>query len=183
MSKAITVAAAAIVLAAPTAAVAHGPNNTCDDGNLLTAYSANWHAVAETHGKRAPGRNIRAWGLSDRRKASCRHIRRSLAVLRRMRFPGAAMLTTAPPLVPPAQTSTLRATGYPLAAIRQCESGGNYATDTGNGFYGAYQFTLGTWASVGGAGNPAAASPAEQDKRAAMLYASRGAQPWPVCGR
>ena len=61
-----------------------------------------------------------------------------------------------------------------LAAIRACESGGVYTTDTGNGFYGAYQFTLSTWASMGGSGNPAAASPAEQDYRAAKLYASAG---------
>ena len=70
-----------------------------------------------------------------------------------------------------------------LRAIAACESGGNYSTNTGNGFYGAYQFTQATWASVGGTGNPAAASPAEQDKRAAMLYAQQGSSPWPVCGQ
>ena len=70
-----------------------------------------------------------------------------------------------------------------LQAIAACESGGNYSTNTGNGFYGAYQFTQETWASVGGTGNPAAASPAEQDKRAAMLYAQQGSSPWPVCGQ
>jgi hypothetical protein len=70
-----------------------------------------------------------------------------------------------------------------LQAIAACESGGNPATDTGNGFYGKYQFTLSTWQSVGGTGNPAGASEAEQDRRAAMLYAREGASPWPVCGR
>ena len=70
-----------------------------------------------------------------------------------------------------------------LQAIAACESGGNYSTNTGNGFYGAYQFTQETWQSVGGTGNPATASPAEQDKRAAMLYAQQGSSPWPVCGR
>jgi Transglycosylase-like domain len=70
-----------------------------------------------------------------------------------------------------------------LQAIAACESGGNPATDTGNGFYGKYQFTLQTWHSVGGTGNPAHASEAEQDRRAAMLYARDGASPWPVCGR
>ena len=45
-----------------------------------------------------------------------------------------------------------------LEAIAACESGGNPATNTGNGFYGKYQFTQTTWASVGGSGNPAAAS-------------------------
>jgi hypothetical protein len=71
----------------------------------------------------------------------------------------------------------------PLQAIAACESGGNPATDTGNGFYGKYQFTRQTWASVGGTGNPAAASEAEQDARAAQLYAQQGSSPWPVCGR
>jgi Transglycosylase-like domain len=70
-----------------------------------------------------------------------------------------------------------------LEAIAACESGGNPATNTGNGFYGMYQFTAQTWASVGGTGNPAAASEAEQNRRAAMLYAREGASPWPVCGR
>ncbi len=69
-----------------------------------------------------------------------------------------------------------------LASTRACESGGDYTMDSGNGFYGAYQFMQGTWESVGGSGNPAQASPAEQDKRAAILYARSGAGQWPVCG-
>jgi hypothetical protein len=71
----------------------------------------------------------------------------------------------------------------PLQAIAACESGGNPSTNTGNGFYGKYQFTQETWQSVGGTGNPAAASEAEQDRRAAMLYAQSGSSPWPVCGQ
>jgi hypothetical protein len=70
-----------------------------------------------------------------------------------------------------------------LEAIAACESGGNPATDTGNGFYGKYQFTLETWHAVGGTGNPAQASEAEQDRRAAALYEQTGPSPWPVCGR
>ncbi len=70
-----------------------------------------------------------------------------------------------------------------MEAIAACESGGNPATDTGNGFYGKYQFTLETWNAVGGSGNPAQASEAEQDRRAEMLYAQSGSSPWPVCGR
>jgi LysM repeat protein len=66
-----------------------------------------------------------------------------------------------------------------FASIRQKESGGNYAINTGNGYYGAYQFDLGTWQSVGGSGLPSNASPAEQDMRAQMLYERRGCSPWP----
>ena len=67
--------------------------------------------------------------------------------------------------------------------LRFCESGGVYTTNTGNGFYGAYQFDLQTWQSMGGRGLPSAAPYWEQDIRAKALYWARGAQPWPVCGR
>jgi soluble lytic murein transglycosylase-like protein len=71
-----------------------------------------------------------------------------------------------------------------LQAIAACESGGNPAAIGGGGAYrGKYQFDYGTWASVGGSGDPAAAPEAEQDRRAAMLYARAGSTPWPVCGR
>jgi soluble lytic murein transglycosylase-like protein len=70
-----------------------------------------------------------------------------------------------------------------LQAIAACESGGNPRAIGGGGLYrGKYQFDRQTWASVGGSGDPAAAPEAEQDKRAAMLYARAGSSPWPVCG-
>ncbi len=69
-------------------------------------------------------------------------------------------------------------------ALARCESSGNPRSVGGGGrYFGLYQFTLGTWASVGGSGNPINASPSEQTYRAKLLYRSRGAQPWPVCGR
>ncbi|HYF44875.1 MAG TPA: transglycosylase family protein [Acidimicrobiales bacterium] len=67
--------------------------------------------------------------------------------------------------------------------LRFCESGGVYTTNTGNGFYGAYQFDLQTWQSMGGRGLPSAAPYWEQDLRAKALFWARGAQPWPICGR
>ncbi|HEX4429551.1 MAG TPA: transglycosylase family protein [Frankiaceae bacterium] len=66
--------------------------------------------------------------------------------------------------------------------IRQCESGGNYSTNTGNGYYGAYQFTQGTWNSLGYSGVPSDASAATQDAAAAQLAARSGFGQWPVCG-
>jgi Transglycosylase-like domain len=70
-----------------------------------------------------------------------------------------------------------------LEAIAACESHGNpRAIGGGGAFRGKYQFDTGTWASVGGKGDPAAAPEAEQDRRAAMLYARAGSSPWPVCG-
>ncbi|MEI2638568.1 MAG: transglycosylase family protein [Microthrixaceae bacterium] len=71
-----------------------------------------------------------------------------------------------------------------LARIRRCESRGNYSVVSASGRYrGAYQFDYRTWAGMGGSGDPAAASPAEQDYRALLLLRSRGTRPWPVCGR
>lgn len=69
------------------------------------------------------------------------------------------------------------------AALRDCESGGDYTiTDPSGTYRGAYQFDLTTWAGVGGTGDPAQASPEEQDRRALKLWQQRGWQPWPVCG-
>ena len=91
-----------------------------------------------------------------------------------------------------ASVSDLRRTGgapdvaipAALTAIAQCESGGNPAAVDSSGTYrGLFQFDRGTWASVGGSGDPAAAPAEEQYRRAAMLYARSGASPWPVCGR
>lgn len=142
-------------------------------------------AVVKKFGKRAPGRNVCRDGVkgSDGKVRPARYVtkKRYLLALRALNTP-LPMTVAGSPRVPPAGTATPRAGGH-LASIRACESGGNYSTSTGNGFYGAYQFDMGTWASVGGSGNPANASPAEQDRRAQILYARRGAAPWPVCGR
>jgi hypothetical protein len=70
-----------------------------------------------------------------------------------------------------------------LDAIGECESGGDsHAISAGGTYRGKYQFDYGTWASVGGHGDPAAASEREQDYRAALLYQRSGSNPWPVCG-
>ena len=70
-----------------------------------------------------------------------------------------------------------------LNAIASCESGGDPTAVSSDGTYrGKYQFDYGTWESVGGHGDPAAAPEAEQDYRAALLYARAGSSPWPICG-
>ena len=74
------------------------------------------------------------------------------------------------------------ADGLNWAALAQCESGGNPQAVNPAGYYGLYQFSLGTWASVGGSGNPVDASADEQTYRAQMLFQRSGASPWPVCG-
>ncbi len=70
-----------------------------------------------------------------------------------------------------------------LESIAACESGGNPEAVSADGTYrGKYQFDQGTWESVGGHGDPAAAPEAEQDYRAALLYSESGSSPWPICG-
>lgn len=97
------------------------------------------------------------------------------------------------PTVPPRRSSTstpgylreeatTRSSSSQLASIRACESGGNYSAVSPNGlYYGAYQFHHDTWASVGGSGNPAHASPAEQDMRAQMMLDQGRRGEWPNC--
>jgi hypothetical protein len=70
-----------------------------------------------------------------------------------------------------------------LESIAACESGGDpEAVSPGGTYRGLFQFDQGTWESVGGDGDPAAAPAAEQDYRAALLYSESGSSPWPVCG-
>jgi uncharacterized protein YabE (DUF348 family) len=79
-------------------------------------------------------------------------------------------------------TATPSADGLNWAALAKCESGGNPRAVNPAGYYGLYQFSLSTWRSVGGSGNPVDASPDEQTARAQMLYARSGAGQW-GCGR
>jgi len=76
------------------------------------------------------------------------------------------------------------ASGLNWAALADCESGGNPRAVSANGrFHGLYQFSVGTWQSVGGSGLPSQASPAEQTQRAQALYNKAGRGQWPTCGR
>ena len=67
------------------------------------------------------------------------------------------------------------------AKLAQCESGGNPRTNTGNGFYGMYQFTLETWQSLGGTGYPHEADAATQTEMAKRLQQRAGWGQWPGC--
>ena len=68
--------------------------------------------------------------------------------------------------------------------LAQCESGGNWAINTGNGYYGGLQFDVSTWNAYGGAAfaeRPDLATREQQITVAEALYAKRGFQPWPAC--
>ena len=68
-------------------------------------------------------------------------------------------------------------------AIANCESGGNWGTNTGNGYYGGLQFSQSTWNAYGGSGSASSASRDEQIAVAERVLDSQGIGAWPVCGQ
>jgi LysM repeat protein len=73
------------------------------------------------------------------------------------------------------------ATGSVWDQLAQCEAGGNWAINTGNGYYGGLQFTLSSWQAAGGSGLPSDASREEQIQRGEVLLARQGWGAWPAC--
>ncbi|SFK62965.1 MULTISPECIES: transglycosylase family protein [Amycolatopsis] len=78
----------------------------------------------------------------------------------------------------PAQASSVN-----WDAIAQCESGGNWSTNTGNGYYGGLQFTQSTWKAYGGTGSPQNASREQQIAVAERVLQGQGPGAWPVCSK
>ena len=84
-------------------------------------------------------------------------------------------------------TTSKTAKSYPAVGngvwdrLAQCESGGNWSINSGNGYYGGLQFTLSTWRSVGGSGYPHQASREEQIAGGKILQARSGWGQWPAC--
>ncbi|MGW4533468.1 transglycosylase family protein [Nocardia sp. NPDC004340] len=97
---------------------------------------------------------------------------------------GLAAVTGALVAVPFGFTATASAApAHDWDGVAQCESGGNWGINTGNGYYGGLQFSQSTWAANGGAGNASNASKAEQIRVAENVLASQGVGAWPVCGQ
>jgi hypothetical protein len=100
----------------------------------------------------------------------------------RIAVAGAATMT-ALAVAAPAAYADAPPTAENFRKLRVCESSDNYRTNTGNGYYGAYQFDLQTWHGLGYGGRPDQAAPATQDQAARRLYDQRGWQPWPACSQ
>jgi resuscitation-promoting factor RpfE len=83
---------------------------------------------------------------------------------------------------PKAHTTAAYSSGVNWDAVARCESGGNWGINTGNGFHGGLQFTLGTWHANGGSGSPEGASRDEQIRVAENVLRTQGLGAWPVCG-
>jgi hypothetical protein len=104
----------------------------------------------------------------------------SLASAPSSQGPSSLPVATSYPAAYPASSG-----GVNWAAIAACESGGNWGTNTGNGFYGGLQFSEGTWLANGGgryASTAAGASESQQISVAQRVLASQGIGAWPVCG-
>src|SRR5579875_1537231 len=101
---------------------------------------------------------------------------------RRMVVSGVALTVVAGAVIAPLASAGADPSAHTWWRLRMCESGNRYHLDTGNGHYGAYQFDLQTWRSVGGRGYPNRASKAEQNARALILYRERGWEPWQCAG-
>ncbi|AMW19237.1 MULTISPECIES: transglycosylase family protein [Mycobacteroides] len=106
------------------------------------------------------------------------YIRKTLTT--RAAFGALAAALVAAPL---ALAGTASADPVNWDAIANCESGGNWGINTGNGYYGGLQFNMGTWRANGGSGSPHLASREEQIRIAENVLARQGIGAWPVCGR
>jgi len=107
------------------------------------------------------------------------------AALAAIPAPASALPVSAPAPAAGAAPVPASSGGVNWSAIAACESGGNWSTNTGNGFYGGLQFTEGTWLANGGgqyAASADLATPAQQIAVAERVLASQGIGAWPVCG-
>ena len=86
-------------------------------------------------------------------------------------------------VAPMTMSATAGADSVNWDAIAQCESGGNWGINTGNGHYGGLQFKPATWNANGGAGSPAGASRSEQIRVAENVLRTQGLGAWPKCGQ
>ena len=190
-------AAAVVTLGLGTAAVQAGATVLPEEETTAVAASPADGSMSIGHEQAAIEHQVRKGERKAWRRAVRAHEVRKLnqaiwfnAVAERQAAEAAALRAAAA-----AQAAEARAAAAPsysysggaggtLAAIRACESGGNYGAVSSTGRYrGAYQFSYETWAAVGGSGDPAAASPSEQDYRAGLLLARSGSGNWPICGR
>jgi resuscitation-promoting factor RpfE len=96
---------------------------------------------------------------------------------------GLATFAGALAVTPLAMAGTANADSVDWDAVAACESGGNWGTATGNGYYGGLQFTMGTWHANGGNGSPHNASREEQIRVAENVLNTQGIGAWPVCGQ
>ena len=147
-------------------------------GTLLTSDLMTSSASAMVRRGRVAGH-----GRSVDREAVARH--RVVRKQRATRSATRARIAPAPRPTPKPVTAAANAGGDELIwqRLRNCEAGGRYHANSGNGYYGAYQFSARTWRGLGYGGMPHQASPEIQDQAARKLQARSGWGQWPACSR
>jgi LysM repeat protein len=111
--------------------------------------------------------------------------RAALAAVRAPAAPASTLQADYPAAAQAAAPAAASSGGANWAAIAACESGGNWSTNTGNGFYGGLQFTQQTWDAYGGGQYASSANLATQAQQIAVaqrVLAGQGIGAWPVCG-
>ena len=175
MRKVLAGCLCAIVAAAPAVAYAATNEETETDVNVVRQADAQLSLRHDARLKLHAGQQ-RVERVKDQRRERRERIRARKLARQQQATTSTTTTTTT--------TGAGTAPSGNLQAIAACESGGDPSAVGGGGAYrGKYQFDYGTWASVGGSGDPAAAPEAEQDMRAQMLYERSGSSPWPVCGQ
>jgi hypothetical protein len=190
----------AVTMTLNPAAAHHGPGSyTVRPGDTLSAVAAraygsaaDWPAIWWANRRQVPDPDL----ITTGRRLALPRSHQVPPWLARAALAAAAAAPPAPapagaaPAAPaaPAQASSpapASAGGVNWSAIAACESGGNWAASTGNGFYGGLQFTEQTWLANGGgryASSANLATPAQQIAVAQNVLASQGIGAWPVCG-
>ena len=208
----IPVPAAAKLLMAITISLHPAAHNlpasyTVHQGDTLSAIaastygnSADWPAVWWANRTEVRDPNVLLVGQRLQLPASG-HVTASIAKAAQAAIPAPAAPAPAPDPVSAAPVSTVQSDpsaaapvsapapassgGVNWSAVAACESGGNWSTDTGNGFYGGLQFTQQTWLAYGGGQYAASANQASESQQIAVaqqVLAGQGIGAWPVCG-
>jgi LysM repeat protein len=195
-----TLAAVTILLhpAAHDAAAHHEASYTVKSGDSLSAIAAraygsgaDWPAVWWANRRQVPDPDAIAAGHRLKLPASG-HVPAWMArdALAAASAPAQAASVSSPqpdPLAAEQASAPVPAAsgGADWSAIAACESGGNWSTDTGNGFYGGLQFTEQTWLAYGGGQYASSANLASESQQIAVaqrVEAGQGIGAWPVCG-
>ncbi|HET6298099.1 MAG TPA: transglycosylase family protein [Kribbella sp.] len=188
--RTLSIAGLGAGITAAGAGAAFATDYTVKPGDTLSeiaqANGADWHQLAELNNLNNPdliliGQTLRLDGqqkaIAPKKKTTTTTQGRTVPK-KTVRKPRATRSETNRPT-----TSSSVTMSAAWKKVANCESSGNPRAVNPAGYYGLFQFDKQTWRSVGGTGNPAQASAAEQLMRAKKLYAQRGASPWPVCGR
>jgi LysM repeat protein len=186
--RTLSIAGLGAGITAAGAGAAFATDYTVKPGDTLSeiaqANGADWHQLAKLNHLKDPnliliGQTLQLDGVKKAAVTERRTVKKPQTVHKTRK----ARATRSETRTPSTRSSGKANLSGAWAKVANCESSGNPRAVNPAGYYGLFQFDKQTWRSVGGSGNPANASAAEQLMRAKKLYAQRGASPWPVCGR